>query len=358
MPRPKSLIPKLCIDKSRNRAFCKVDGKFVVLGPAGSADAQLAYGRVLKALEEQRGLEAAVAASKPSQSVPRELKPSVTLNEVLLRFITERLPKYAAAERRCIKSAIKIARELYGETIADEFDVLRLRTVREAMIRKGWSRSFINKQIKRLKTVIRWAVGWNLVSQTLADSLRNVESLEAGDSEAPESAPRGAVPADHIEAVRPFLTDRYRDIIDLICLTGARSGEIIGLTTGMIERTGDVWRCELRNHKTAHKGKSRVLFFNAKAQLILAKHLKADPDTKLFRTRGDRLSAALKQACVRSGVPEFTPHWLRHTVATKIVDEMGIEAAQRLLGHCGAAMTHHYSRRAEKQATEAAKRLG
>jgi hypothetical protein len=40
MPRPKSLIPKLLIDKSRNRAFCKVDGKFVVLGPAGSTAAQ------------------------------------------------------------------------------------------------------------------------------------------------------------------------------------------------------------------------------------------------------------------------------------------------------------------------------
>ncbi len=357
MPRPKSLVPKLCIDKSRNRAFCKVDGKFVVLGPAGSAAAQAAYGRLLTALAGQ-SVDAAIEAAKCRQSVPREPKSSTSLNEVFQRFAIERLPKYAAAERRCIKSAIKTARELYGLTDAEDFDVLRLRTVREAMIRKGWSRSFINKQVKRLRMVIRWAVGWKLVSQTLADSLKTVESLEAGETDAPESAPRGAVRAEHIEAVRPFLTERYRDIIDLICLTGARSGEIIGLTTGMIERTGDVWRCELAKHKTAHKGKSRVLFFNAKAQLILRKYLKPDPTARLFRTRGDRLSASLKDACIEAGVPEFTPHWLRHTVATKIVDEMGIEAAQRLLGHCGAAMTQHYSKGAESKAVEAVKRLG
>jgi len=358
MPRPKSLIPKLCIDKSRDRAFCKVDGKFVTLGRAGSADATIAYGKLLKALEEQRGTDAAVKASKQRESVPAEPKPLALLNDLFLRFATDRLPKYQAAERRCIKSAIKTARELYGDTAAEEFDVIRLRIVRDVMIRNGWSRSYINKQVKRLRTVIRWAVGWKLVLQPLADSLKAVESLEAGDSDAPESIPRHAVPSESIEAVRPFLTERYRDIIDLIMLTGARSGEIIGLTTGQIDRTGEIWRVALTHHKTAHKGKSRTLFFNATAQLILTKYLQADPAAKLFRTRGDRLSESLRAACVKAGVPEFTPHWLRHTVATRIVDEMGTEAAQRLLGHCGAAMTRHYSQGAERAAIAAVKRLG
>lgn len=173
MPRPKSLIPKLCIDKSRNRAFCKVDGKFIVLGPEGSSEALAAYGKLLKDLAEQ-GKDAAITAAKRRQSVPREPKQGAQLAELLLRFKNERLLKYTDAEQRCIGSAIKIARELYGLTPAEDFDVLRLRTVRDEMIRKGWSRSFINKQVKRLRAVIRWGVGWKLVSQTLADSLKSV----------------------------------------------------------------------------------------------------------------------------------------------------------------------------------------
>ena len=51
-------------------------------------------------------------------------------------------------------------------------------------------------------------------------------------------------------------------------------------------------------------------------------------------------------------------HQLRHTVATRLADEMGTEAAQRLLGHAGAAMTEHYSRAAERLAIDAVKRLG
>jgi hypothetical protein len=40
MPRPRNKIPKLYIDQSRNRAFCKIDGKFLVMGPAESLESQ------------------------------------------------------------------------------------------------------------------------------------------------------------------------------------------------------------------------------------------------------------------------------------------------------------------------------
>lgn len=222
MARPKSLIPKLCVDKSRNRAFCKVDGKFVTLGPVGSPAAQAAYGKLLQDLA-MRGVDAAIAASKQKQPVP--IPPAFsgpTLNDLLLEFVTERLGKYAKPEKRCFGLAIRIARELYRETPAEQFDVLRLRTVREAMVLKVWSRGFINKQVARLKVILRWAVGWKLFSQTAADALGSVDPLEPGETSAVEHPPRRAVPEEHIAAVRPLLTERYRDIVDLLCLTGAR----------------------------------------------------------------------------------------------------------------------------------------
>lgn len=236
MPRPKSLIPKLCVDKSRNRAFCKVDGKFVSLGNAGSPESMAAYGNLLRELAEH-GKDAAISAVKRHESVPREPKPEIPLSELFLRFINERLPKYAPAERRCIRGAIRIARALYGETPAEDFDVLRLRTVRDGMIRHGWGRSFINKQVKRLRMVIRWAVGWKIVSQTLAESLKAVEPLEPGDSDAPESRPRYAVPDERIQAIRPFLAERYRDLVDLMFTVGESnlaSGSAAGSAAGVL----------------------------------------------------------------------------------------------------------------------------
>lgn len=265
------------------------------------------------------------------------------------------MPKYSDAEQRCIKSAIKIARELFGETLAAEFGPLRLRTVREAMIRNGWSRSFINKELKRLRLVIRWAVGWELVPPSVADALAAVKSLSAGDSDAPESKPRRAIPQAELRAV---LCERHRDIFDLLLMTGSRPGELLSLTTGMIDRSGEIWRAELAQHKTAHQGKFRTLFFNVTAQTTLAKYLQADPQGRLFPLRVDTLCYAVKSACRKAGVPPFTPHWLRHTVATRLADECGTEAAQRLLGHATTAMTLHYSKAAEKQAVEAVKCLG
>lgn len=264
MPRPKSLVPKLCIDKSRDRAFCKVDGKFISLGPAGSPEVQAAYGNLLADLA-QRGADAAVRAVKRRESVSREPKPVITLNDLLLRFVSEELPRYSTAEEFCLKSAIRISRELFGETAAADFGPLRLRTVREAMIRKGWSRSFINQEVKRLRMVLRWAVGWELVPQTLVDFLSAVKSLNAGESDATESRPRRAIPDADLKAVRAELSKRDRDVFDLMLLTGARPGELLHLTTGMIDRTGAIWRAELAKHKTQHQGKSRTLFLNGTA---------------------------------------------------------------------------------------------
>ena len=90
MPRPKSLVPKLCIDKSRNRAFCKVDGASA-RNAAGSPEAKAAYGNLLADLAKQ-GVEAAIQGAKRRGSDSAEPKSVVLLGEVFLRFVTDELP--------------------------------------------------------------------------------------------------------------------------------------------------------------------------------------------------------------------------------------------------------------------------
>jgi integrase len=382
MPRPKKSIPTLCIDKSRNRAFCKVDGRFVVLGPAGSAEAQAAYGKLVADLA-RKDVAAAIGAVKRRQAVPRDTKPAVTLNELFLRYVTERMPTYSTEERKCLQTIIREARKLFGETSVADFGPLRLQVVRDAMIERGWSRSYINHQVKRLRRIFRWGVSKELVPVEIVAALATVESLKYGEAPG-ESRERRALSEDQIQAVRGHLIERWRDPFDVMLLCGCRPGELLKLTTGGVDRSGEIWRAELKQHKNSHRGKSRTLFFNATAQLILRKYLSADPAAKLFPMRLDSFSKAVRTACeVAFGMPKelrkpakeltnaqkasarewrrehtWTPHWLRHTVATRIADELGTEAAQRLAGHATRAMAEHYSRAAERQAVEAVKRLG
>ncbi|MFO1042232.1 MAG: site-specific integrase [Planctomycetaceae bacterium] len=363
MPRPRNSIPKFSIDKT-GRAFTKVDGRFISLGRGDNPESRQRYAAILTAHTSGKLVE------KSPQTAQSK---AITINELLLRFVTEALPKYSASERHCQMTVIRLTRKLFGHTAAAEFGPLKLRTLREAMIagdpderdsdgtpkpRKPWSRNTVNRQVKRLRAIFRWSVSWELVPASVVDALDMVASLTASETTAAESKPRYAVPDADFQAVRKTLREKHRDMLDLLSLTGARPGELLSLTTGMIERSEPVWRCELKQHKSAHKGKRRVLFFNVAAQAILRKYLKANPDEQLLKMRRDNFGHVIKRACIRAGVTPFCPHQVRHTVATKLVDAIGIESAQRLLGHASSAMTEHYSKAAEKKAIDAAKRLG
>ena len=363
MPRRPS-IPRYCLHKRSGQAVVFVNRTQRYLGPYNSPESREAYGELVSKLAKGVPIENAEPASSTA---------GISVSDLLLKYVTEKLPRYANAEQHCQRSAIRILRQLFGETAAAEFGPLKLGIVRDAMVagdplavdadgnpkpRKSWSRGFVNDQIRRLRSVFRWGVAKQLVTESVLTSLKTLAGLNPGDSEAHDYEPRHAVPQEDLQAVRAILTDLHRDIFDLLLLTGARAGEVIGLRIGDVNRTGDVWRADLKQHKTAHKGKKRTLYFNIVARSILLRHMKTDPDERFFPIRRDNYGAAIKRACIKANVPPFTPHWLRHTVATLLADEMGTEAAQRLLGHAAAAMTEHYSKAAERLAMKAAERLG
>ena len=355
MPRPKNPIPRFCVDGS-GRAFTKVDGKFKSLGRGDNPESRQRYAALLTELANGK------------LTVPAPAVTVISLNDVMLQYTLKELPRFSPAEQHCQKCAMRICREMFGVVPISEFGPLKLRKVREAMVagdpnakpkaRKPWCRGFVNKQVKRIRSIIKWGVSWELVPQVVADALGSVRSLAVGETSAKETSARLAVPRENIDAVRGQLRQKHLDVFNLLLLTGARPGEIIGLKPGMIERTGDTWKCDLAKHKTSHRGKSRTLHFNLTAQGILKSYLKVKPDEKLFRMTRTGFSNVIKAACLRAGITPFVPHQLRHTVATVVSDSHGTEHAQRLLGHSTKAMTEHYSRSAERKAVEAVNSLG
>lgn len=377
MPRPKSVLPSYKLHKPSGQAVAYVNRRTIYLGPFGSPESKRRYSELLT--DVQSGLDNQGSDTRPS---------FCTVAAVALRFATEELPRYANAEQHCLRTALRFCVDLFGETPAADFGPMRLRTIRKAMVEGGWSRGFTNRQVKRIRRVFRWAVSLELVPANVVQALATLDPLAAGESDARESRPRHAIPEADLQAVRRVLTGVYGDLFDLMLLTGARPGELVSITTGDIDRTGDIWRAGLRSHKTKHHGKSRTLYFNRTAQEILKRYLSAGPSAPLFNVRRVVFGRVVSRACeVAFQMPEelrkpaikqltpkelaevrqraaawrrehcWTPHWLRHTVATRLADDLGTEAAQRLLGHATRAMTEHYSRAAEKQAVAAVKSL-
>ena len=298
-----------------------------------------------------------------TSTIQSEADPGPSVSELCLSFWRHAETHYIkngkpTSEVHCYRSAIKVLRELYGTIPAKDFGPLALKAVQAKMVELGWARTNINVMVGRIRRIFKYAISNEPIDVAVLTRLQSVAPLLSGRTEAHDNAPRHAVDQGNIEAVRQRVQPLVRDLIDLQLLTGARSGELLMLTTGMIDRTGKVWKAALVDHKCQHHGQSRTLHFGPQAQLILAKYLSADPDQPLFGITRTAYCRAITRACEQAGIERWTPHWMRHTFCTRIREQYGIEAAQALAGHSTSEMTDHYSSKMDKLASQTAAAVG
>lgn len=353
-------VPGYRLHRPSGLAVVTIGGKDNYLGKFGSVESREEYGRLIAA--NARGTPSVEAATPVT---------GFSINEVVLAFLLHAEKHYVkrgatTAEYDCFKSAVRPLVELYGETVAGGeagFSALKLKAVRNQMIVLGWSRKYINKSCGRIRHIFKWAnvhemLGTKLMGYAILESLRGLEPLLAGRTEAVETVERSPVEVAHIEAVRAKVNQRTRDMIDLCLLVGCRPGELVSLTTGIIDRSGDVWTAELEDHKMQHRGKARILAFGPKAQLILRRYLLSHPDKKIFNIRRDTFSKSIVYWCEKLDLPKFTGHWFRHNVATEIRETFDLDAAQSIMGHSDQRTTQIYAHLTNKKAVEIARKRG
>ena len=86
--------------------------------------------------------------------------------------------------------------------------------------------------------------------------------------------------------------------------------------------------------------------------------------TKTARTLGDRYTTdsycrAIRRGCKAASVPRWTPLQLRHTAATALRREYGIDVAQTILGHqMGSAITEVYAEANQARAQDVIAKIG
>src|SRR5205823_2941322 len=104
---------------------------------------------------------------------------------------------------------------------------LKLKAVRDEMIRSGLSRPVVNQRIGIVKRAFKWAVGEELVPGAVYHALQAVSGLAKGRTAAREPTPVQPVPDAWVDAALPHVLPPIAALIELQRLTGARAGELI-----------------------------------------------------------------------------------------------------------------------------------
>ncbi len=385
-------LPSYRHHKPSGQAVVTLNGRDFYLGEFDSPSSRDAYDRlVCEWLSHGRQLPNVVACGNLS---------IVELMAAYLRFAEGYYSRDGkpTSEYTCMKDALRPVRELYSRISIREFGPIALKAVRQRMVDQGLCRRLINHRVNRIRRMFKWGVENELVPPDVLHSLQAVAPLKKGRTTARESEPVRPVALEHVEAVLPAVARQIAAMIQLQLLTAMRPGEVVLMRPADIDQSGDIWIYRPQRHKTDYRDLAREVLLGPKAQEILRPWLQRDRDAYCFspaeavcerneqrrqnrktpmtpsqaerrresspkrptRQRYDRDSyrRAIEYGIKQVGVPHWHPHQLRHTCATQVRSQCGLDVAQVVLGHQSVDVTQVYAQANRTKANLAMSQLG
>jgi integrase len=420
MPRLFHRPPKYSHHRGTNQAVVSVNGRRVYLGPYGSASSHEKYRAILQEWQRLRHQAAAPRRIRQPEAdadtVANSITPAtlrarrsaglpVTCDELILVYRRHAHEYYRKAgvvtrEAELIDEVAKFLRQRHGRLQLESFGPVALDELRDAMIEElDWSRTHINKQVRRIVAMFTWAAEKELVTPTVPLALKALAGLKKGRCRARETKGVECVSDADVDATLPHLPLVIADMVRLQRLTGARPSEVCMLRPRDLNRSSDVWLYAPDSHKTEHHDKSRVVAIGPQAQEILKPYLARRADRYCFspseseRRRRAQATAARKtplscgnnvgsnrvlarsvfaadhytsasyrraihRVCEKHRISKWAPNRLRHTAATEIRKQFGLEAAQVVCGHQRADVTQIYAERDLTLAIQVAREVG
>jgi integrase len=390
------------------QARVRLYGKVIYLGPWDSAEAKEKYHRLLVEWHggQRPGPSPLPATPQPPAPIEPDLPPppaGLTLAELCLLWLAACEKKYVRTDgttSSTIHECRTIIRALEpdGAMPAGSFKARALIAVQDRLVRQGRPRTTVNRTIKGIRRLFRWAVMMEHVQPEIVTSLEAVEPLRKGRTEAPELPPVTDVPEEHVEAALAHVQRIPRDLIRFIRLVGCRPGEACMIRPMDVDTSLTEWRWDVADHKTAWRGHERTYWIGPKAQAVLRPYLRRLPVRYCFspaeserqragyRRRNrkspmtpsqaartakangkrrptthyttDTIRRAITRACGRAKVPDWSTMQLRHNAGTEARETLGLDAAQARLGHRQADVTQVYAAVSDRQKRKVAKLLG
>lgn len=356
--RAKGAPPPYLHHKGIGQAYCTLGGKQILLGKHGSKESRAAYKRVIDAWLRD--------AERPTET---NVKPGCTLAELIHAHALHAQTYYVKADgsptsmQAMFRLFLKPIRAQWGKMHADEFRPSCLREYRDQMVKDGYGRTTINAAMTAVKTLFKWGAAEGLIEPETHMMLRSVPGLLKGRTPAPDYPAVRAASVLSIFRIRNVVLPKYRTIIRLQQLCGARPGEVCAMRASEINRQGivnldgrrikldGVWIFQPSQYKQLHKGIDVAYVLGPKAQRLLD-HLMRSGKTKEFLFESPKnpghpitLEAyrdALEKAFEKTGAEPFTPNQIRHLFLTSMERQHGLKLASEAVGHRAVSTTQIY----------------
>lgn len=352
--------------RTSGQARTTVNGKRVSLGIYGSPESKAEFDKVIA------NWEAAHAERTPTVNV------QLTVSRLAYLFLKHAETEYLrngkpTGETANFRQALQSMNHLFHGVRVIDFGPKKLKQLQQQLVKEGLAQQTINGRIRRIRQVFDWGVSEEIVLGRIAQDLHTVAGLRAGRTSAPAPQSKGPVAIADINAVKPFVTKPVWGMIQFMLFTGCRPSECCGMKWSEIDISGKVWSYCPKHHKTAHRGKKRVILIGPRGQQVLNSLRELSRSDYLFdpqagleeflrkaygenakvRETGDcyskhSLNAAVRKACEKVAedgpINKWSPGQLRKTRATQARQQGDLETAQQVLGHSSKQTTErHYA---------------
>lgn len=290
------------------------------------------------------------------------------------------------SEVATVTCALRTFRELHGSRPIGELVHMDMLRVRDALVRQGLARSTVNRYIACISNrLMPWALDEGLILATTKAELSQVTPLKPHRSEARETAPVRPVDDATVEKTIAAMMPNTADMVRVHRLTGMRPDELCSMRWQNIDKSCTPWVYRPEHHKNEWRSKPRAILLGPKVREILMRHtdgeypfspivavaermaeLRENAHAPSRRDRKDPHAQRLPRnhwdtgsytktiyaACDRAGIPRWSANRLRHSFATQVRRQFGIDAARAVLGHSiGLRITDRYSFEAAEDET-------
>ena len=219
----------------------------------------------------------------------------------------------------------------------------------ESMMDKGNNATSINRRLSALRSFYRFALTRKLVDK---DPVHGVTGPKKGRP-LPQFLKENEMDRllDAESWTEGFEDVRDRTVIMTFYETGIRLSELIGLDDSMVDFSNRQLKV------TGKRNKQRVIPFGEELLVTFRDYMKCrdkevnrQSEALFVSAKGRRMTSSQVREAVRKNLSKVctlkkrTPHVLRHTFATAMLDnKAGIESVKKLLGHESLSTTEIYT---------------